>query len=279
MKSFKKLLTGTALAVAAMSTQAAIIQPSTGAGELMAVVFNPANNYSFILDLGVTLTTFNPANNQSFVLSTSPYWAQFTAALGTGVATFGVLGADSAGPAALADARRLWVTTNEGSSPVTPLANGDLANLATLTNTFQQTINGGTNVSATFLANHSSVTDGSSLSLVPSTTTSFSTLDNGVLAPSLALMVNAGSKAELFKYGTTAGASGLASTLTDFYGDTETSSNVGAYFTLNTATGTLDYVGAPGAVVNPVPEASEWAMMLSGLGMLGLMVRRRRNNI
>jgi hypothetical protein len=278
MKSFKKLLTGTALAVAAMSSQAAIIQPSTGDGELFVVIFNPANNYSFVQDLGVTISNFNTANNQSFSVTASPYWTQFTAALGTGVAAFGVLGADSAGVSTVADSRRLYVTTTEGASPLT-YSNGDLATRATLTNTFVQTINGGTNVSATFLANHSTVTDGSSLSLVPSTTTSFSTLNNGVLAPSAALLVNAGDKAELFKYGTTAGNASVPATLQDFYGDTETSSNVGAYFTLNTANGTLDYVGAPGAVVNPVPEASEWAMMLSGLGMLGFMVRRRRNNI
>jgi hypothetical protein len=277
MKLLKKLLTGTALAVAAMSSHANIILPSSGDGELIAVIFNPANNYSFVLDLGVTISNFNTATNQTFTFSSSPLWSQFSLALGTGVATFGVVGADSTGPASLADSRRLFLTTNEGTSPLA-FSNGDLGTRAGLVNTFQTTINTGTNVSPTFLANHSTVTDGSSLSLVPSTTTSFSTLNAGVLAPSLANMVNAGDKAEAFKYGTAAGASGLTATLVDFYGDTETSANPGAYFTLNTATATLDFVGAP-SVVAAVPEASEWAMMLSGLGMLGLMVRRRRNNI
>jgi hypothetical protein len=50
------------------------------------------------------------------------------------------------------------------------------------------------------------------------------------------------------------------------------------FISLATLTLKLNYFGTP-AVVNPIPEVSEWAVMLSGLVMLGLMVRRRRDNV
>jgi hypothetical protein len=276
MKSFKKLLVGSAIAVSAMSAQAALILPSTGAGELMAVVYTVNNNNSFVLDLGITITNFNTSNNQSFNLAASPYWSTFiTNSVGNTPIQFGVIGADSDGLNTGLGSKSVFLTASPGSSVGTLPSNNLLATRANNVASFQNSLNEGITDIPAFQGNHSTVTDGSSLDTTASTATSGALLGAG--NPNLSF-VNAGTNAELFRISTSAGNGNQPAALTDFFSSTETN-NDGGYFSLNTSTGVLDYFGAPGAVVNPVPEASEWAMMLSGLGMLGLMVRRRRSNI
>jgi hypothetical protein len=278
MKLLNKILASTTLALAAVSSQAAIISPATGSGELIAILYTAGNQNSFVLDLGFTLATFDVNTNQSFNLSASPYYSTFlsnnTAA---SPVVFAVLGGDSTGLITAAGSKNMFITSAANTTPPTPtstLLNNRIGPLES----FGGALNSNSGVvSATFSGNHNTLTDGSSLSSAPSTSTSFSTLNAGTISPSGITMVASGSQAELFKLSSGAGASANG-TVTDFFSDTETDSNLGGYFVLNSTTGTLDYFGAP-SVINPVPEASEWAMMLSGLSMLGLMVRRRRNNI
>jgi hypothetical protein len=281
MKLIKKLLTGAALAVSAMSAQSAILLPATGDSEFVVFVLNPTNGISLAFDTGLRISTFDTAvSNNSFAnLSLSPYWTQFTGGLAGTTARFGVVAGDSSGPAAGLDTRKLYLTTLAGTTP----GNMDNATLGSRAGNLQNSLNAINGVAtATFLTAQNASADGSSLSLAPGAVSSWSALNLGVLSPSTAPMVDVGNRAELFKYGTSAGAgitTGSQSNLTDFYSETETGTNTGAFFELNIGTGILSYSGAPTTVVNPIPEASEWAMMLSGLGMLGLMVRRRRNNI
>jgi hypothetical protein len=281
MKSFKKLLTASVLATAAISAQASIILPSTGDSELIAILYNVANENSLIVDLGVTISTFNVANNQSFNLAASPYYNQFIAAAGTNTIAFQVFGADSNGPASgVIGSKKLYLTSASGGT----LPNGTNANVSTragIASTFLATINGAlTGTVPTYFSNHTLVADGSSLDTTAGTTTSYSSFGPGVTGPAGAATVNIGSRAEFFTVTTGPGTANGQAVVTDFFSDTETADNLGGYFTVNKATGSLDYFGAPTTVViNPIPEASEWAMMLSGLGMLGLMVRRRRNNV
>jgi hypothetical protein len=283
MKLLKKLVAGSVFATAALSAQASIIFPNTGDSELIAILYTINNQNSFVIDLGRTLTTFDTTLNQSFNLASSPFYATFLAnnAVGTpSPITFTILGADSTGPNTGFESKVLFLASAEGSTPPAP-TNANLGTRAGLTNTFLQTLSGQAN-NSTYSGNHISLTDGTSLDTTSGTSSSFSTISAGVLGPSGITMVAAGSKAELFKIATTfPGTTNTTSTVTDFFSGTETSSNTGAYFDLNTTTGVLSFFGAPTTdpVVNPVPEASEWAMMLSGLAMVGLMVRRRRNNI
>jgi hypothetical protein len=276
MKLIKKIFAGTTLAVAMASSQAALITPSTGDGELMVVLYNLANNNSLVVDLGKTLSTFDTALNQTFSLSSSPYWSTFIGSAGNNPITYAVLGADSTGPInGVVGAKNLFVTALSGSAPAN-ISNTTLSTRAGNFNTFQGNLNNGP-TGPTYSFNHDTATDGSSLDTTSGTNTSFSFLSNN-LASSLT-MVATTAAAELFQYTTSAGTSGANATIVDFYSATETPTNTGGVFSVNQATGVLSYLGDPGVVVNPVPEASEWAMMLSGLGMLGLMVRRRRNNI
>jgi hypothetical protein len=276
MKLLNKMFAGTTLALAALSAQAAIIQPASGNGELMVVLYTGGNANSFVVDLGITIGSFDTTINQSFTLSTSPYYATFLSNNG-GVSPvgFAVLGGDQTGLNTAAGAKNFFFTSN--ATPTAP-SNGILSTRLGALDSWQQALNSNSGVvSATFSGNHNTLTDGSSLSTSSTGSTSFSVLNAGVISPSGITMVAAGGQAELFKLSTAAGASSATTTLTDFFSATETNDN-GGYFSLNATTGVLDYFGAP-SVVNPVPEASEWAMMLSGLGMVGLMVRRRRNNI
>jgi hypothetical protein len=275
MKSLNKIFAGMTLAMAAMSSQAAILQPTTGNGELTVVLYNGASNNSFLVDLGKTLSSFNTTLNQTFSLSSSPYYSTFLTNVGAGLITFGVFGGDNTGLTAVADDKNLWVTSAANSTPPSP-TNANLSTRIGALNTYQQAHNGVS--SGPLTSNHSTLTDGSSISVAANTTSSFSTLNNGVVSPSGVTMVAVGGQAELFKIATATGSAATA-IVTDFFSDTETPSNLGGYFTVDLTSGNLNYFGAPTTVVPPIPEASEWAMMLSGLGMLGLMVRRRRNNI
>jgi hypothetical protein len=72
MKLLEKMLAGTALALATLTTHAAIIQPAGGDGELMVVLHTIGNDNSFVLDLGITFGNFDTTTNQSFNLSASP---------------------------------------------------------------------------------------------------------------------------------------------------------------------------------------------------------------
>jgi hypothetical protein len=280
MNTFKKLLIGSAIAASAMSSQAAIIDGQLGDGEFFVILNTISNNNSFIFDLGKTLSTFDINTNQSFNLASSPYYATF---LSNNTANdpvrFGVIGADSQGPnTGLADSKQLYVTALANTTPANQ-SNSILATRSGNLDGFIGAVNGAPN-STTFSGNHGTTTDGSSLDTVASSTTSFGPFSGAFVAANALTMVVRGSSAELFKYGTSfPGTANTASVITDFFSATETSTNLGGYFTLSNA-GVLDYFGAPtGPVVNPVPEASEWAMMLSGLAMVGLMVRRRRNNV
>jgi hypothetical protein len=187
---------------------------------------------------------------------------------------FIVLGADGSGLPSVAGAKNLFATSTANST-ISPPTNTVLNNRIGALDNFQQALNcNSAVVSFTFSGNHNSLTDGSSLSTAPGASTSFSTLNVGVISPIGFAMVPAGEQAELFRV-TSSNGTAASATVTDFFSATETSDNLGGYFTLNANTGVLDYFGAP-SVVNPVPEASEWAMMLSGLCMVGLMVRRGR---
>jgi hypothetical protein len=270
MKLIKKLFAGSVLAAAMASGQAAIITPGTAGGsELFAVLYTIGNQNSLIVDLGTTITNFATAPAQSFNLAASPYYSTFISNnAGASTIQYSIIGVNSAG-----STKQLWVTAPEGTTPAN-VTNASLSTRTSAMNNFVVAVNSSPN-SATYTNGHSA-TDGSSLDTTSGTATSFSVM-SGNLGTAL-VMVDAGTNAELFRYVTSSSSNTAAATVTDFFSATETPGNVGGYFKLNTS-GTLDYFGDPTPVVNPIPEASEWAMMLSGLAMLGLMVRRRRSNV
>lgn len=294
MNLIKKLFAGSAFVAAVASSHATIIHPNTSGGsELFVVLYTANNQNSLIVDLGVTLSNFNWDNmgyrfpwnaisveqvtkfaEYSFNLASSPYYSTFIENnAGVSTVQFAVIGANQFG-----STKQLWVTGAENTTPVN-LTNRQLATRTSAMNNFVGAVN--TGVDTASYTNGHSVTNGSSLD-TGSNATSFSAL-SGNLTSALT-MVDAGQSAELFSYVTSSSNNNANSTLTDFYstyevkyffGGPETPGNPGGYFTMNITTGSLDYYGNP---PEAIPEASEWAMMLSGLGVLGLMVRRRKNS-
>ncbi len=271
MKLVKKLFAGSMLAAAVATSHAAIITPdAAGGSELFAVLYTIGNQNSLIVDLGQTIASFNTAAPQSFNLAASPYYSTFLSNNnGASPVQFAVIALEVG---SFPD--RIWTTAAANSTPANVI-NSDLGDRAANLIDYVTALNTSPNT-ATFTSVQN-LTNGSSLDTTSNTITSFSTLAVN-LGNSLNL-VNAGSNAELWSYETNGPSNTATAIRTDFYSATETPSNLGAYFRLNQATGALDYFGEPTSVVNAIPEASEWAMMLSGLAMLGLMVRRRRNNV
>ena len=267
---FTKIFAGALAALAVSASQASIIQPSTGDSEVVAVLYDFAGTgNSFTLDTGILFSAFDTTQNQSFNLATlSPLWNNFKSSV-TGTMQFGVMAADGVGPATgVAGSRSILFTTAAGNGP-SGLNNTKVNQAAgAIGGTYLAAISGAAN-NPSFTSLHSSTANGSSFSLGGAGATGFDVFQNNWNTPLGIQMINAGSNAELFKAALTGASGPNPATVTDFYKATETATNLGGFWTLDASSGVLAYNAAP------VPEASEWAMMLAGLGMVGFMVRRR----
>ena len=273
---FTKIFAGALAALAVSASQASIILPTTGDSEVVAVLYDFAGTgNSFTLDTGILFSAFDTTLNQSFNLATlSPLWNNFKSSV-TGTMQFGVLGADGSGPNTGTGSRKILFTSAVGNGPV---GLGGLTNTKVATQSsnigtaYLQVISGAAD-NASFTSTHTSSTNGSSFSLGGSGATGFNVFQANWNSPLGIQMIAAGRQAEMFRADTVTGTTATAASVTDFYSATETATNVGGYWTLDSASGVLAYNAAP------VPEASEWAMMLAGLGMVGFMVRRRSRQL
>ena len=195
----------------------------------------------------------------------------------TGTTQFGLFAADGAGPNTGIDSRVILVTTSVGAGPV-GLSNTRVATPSTnISTNYLQQISGALD-NAAFTSTHRDLSNGSSFSTSAGGATGANIfLANWTQALGVPLQA-AGNKAEFFKLGTVVGSTATPAKVTDFFSDTETSTNVGGFWNLDLATNLLTYKGAPDIVIEPpppVPEPSEWAMMLAGLGLVGFAARRR----
>ena len=269
---FTKIFAGVLAALAVSASQASIILPTTGDSEVVAVLYDFAGTgNSFTLDTGILFSAFDTTLNQSFNLATlSPLWNNFKSSV-TGTMQFGVLASDGAGPNSGPGSRKILFTTGPGNGPVGPggLTNTRVATPSTNVSTnYLQSISGAVD-NANFTSLHRNNANGSSFSLGGGGATGFNIFQANWNQALGIQMINAGNKAEMFRADTVTGSTATPASVTDFYAATETATNLGGFWTLDSTNGVLAYNAAP------VPEASEWAMMLAGLGMVGFMVRRR----
>jgi hypothetical protein len=235
------LLSMTVLAFSA-GTRSEIIQPETGDGEFMVVLYSGVHKNSLVIDLGITLSAFNIAVDQSFDLTSSPFYATFLKEAKNDV-RFVVVGGDSLGPIARAGAKQLFVTTTGGGQFPAP-TNFDLSQFTSRLNLYQQTLNR-TSSWADFQSEHRATANGSSLDKISGRGTSFDVLNLGILSQLGANMVEAGNPAELFAIKSVDGDPQSKALVLDFYSDIETSDHHGAYFSLDVAEGRLNYFGTP----------------------------------
>ncbi len=235
-----------------------------GAGELFLVVTDTTARYSFVGDLGVGMNSFLGASNTSNSWSLAGFssWTPFVSAIGGSLnnATYAVYAFDNIGGTSTANNKRLLTTIAAGGDTLSTNNSklGTAIGTATATTWLVNGVQSST-VPAGFnlLSDHDTVANGSSYT-------------NNAVAYSDA---NIGIKLKnTLPFDTTTVASGTA----DFWllGNSGSSTlalankfQQAGQFSLNGTT--LAYT------VAAVPEAQTYALMLSGLGLVGFMVRRR----
>lgn len=254
---FNKLLAAALVAASSASSMAAIITPGTGNGELTLVLWDSVDKVSYVKDLGVTLDAFDPLAALSFSLSDTSFASFLTAANATaGGVSFAVIGGDSIA----AGGRRTFTTID---NVVTPLSGSLVVNANAYINAFQSANN--------LLGDHSTNTNGSSFAL-PSDGQAYALFGTGsnVGVPGL---LNAATG------WTTGNAIGVDAAFRGF----NAASTTGTQAVQTTFAGLWSVTNAGGAftanyTVAAVPEADGIAMALAGLGALGFVALRRRQN-
>jgi hypothetical protein len=264
-----KLITAAAALLVAGAANAAIDAGATGNGSLFLTIWDGANSYTTgLTDTNgtspLTIDGFQTGvaaagDYNNFVnLALDSKFTAFMATVNQATMQWNIMAADASGP------RRLIETYDQTVTPVTKTNDivrtmiGGVSSFVTAVNT-GIAAQGGSN-SATFAAGVAGYADNT-------TGITFGNNNSGLLG-----FVNSGSFAAN-TYGTglnmlriDGAASGVAvSTLTQ-YADNGTA--VHAYLTTN---------GLTLAAVAAVPEPESYAMLLAGLGLMGTIGRRRRN--
>lgn len=292
LKLISLALTSLALTLSSQS-HAAIALPNEGDSELILVMTNQnATNpdvTTFVLDLGIRGYDFNPNLNQSFTLSANPIYNEWKTTISSpsNPYFFAVIGADALGTP---QNRALW-TTSSNSSLRGIATDGSLNNnfVSGRTAALNPMIQGHNDRVPTPGVSNSThqVRTNPSLPYDPVTNpyvfangASWDTIQTGQTSAFFQLTwengwnakyAQVGQKAEFFRVNGVAGSNTQRAIITDFFSDVETATNPGGFWSI--ANDVLTYTAAPTA---PVPEASEWAMMLGGLGLVGFFTRRRQ---
>ena len=281
----KLMAAAVALVAASGAAQAAIATSTSGNGSLVLFAYDTSAHTTAMFDLGVEMDSFLPSAmsaggsitwnlGTSSVAGTGAYTG-FSSTLNYG-STFadfasassvkwGVFALDSTGTALGQD--RVLSTSNTALATIKTQTKANLTNF-------------GPSQVDTFLAGHnlsvgqSSVANGASLSSDPGVNAAanhsngFGNSDKFRDKATFVATAFAGTAQSFYMLDTNTGT--LASTaLVTQFGNAAGN----ATFLYNDTAGTLTF-----NQVAAIPEPSEYALMLAGLGMLGFMARRRLNN-
>lgn len=297
MKMNFKLKVLAAVAILAASGPALATVPTindidgkNGNGDLLLNVrfydANTANEISGVFDLGVTLSSVLAQNNvagvggynQSWDLTSAPNYSASWNTLTSFISSHG---------GNLTDAHFNVIALNS----LTPNTKGGVGYLTTMNTDAYPSLS---NASLKGFSNMQLYIDanGTALATTHSTTDVFATdnsffgqingsgLGDTWLAKTGDTGMNVGGNTHLFYLTTSSTASLAQSSKTAFGYDLSGDHliNPGSSEFTNVALGANGVltISSP-SVAAPIPEANTWAMMLAGLGMLGMMVRRRNN--
>lgn len=253
--SLKTLAAAAVMAAAAASANAAIDNGAGGNGELFFSAWDGQSSYSF--DLNVSIDAFETTKNAAGLLNLS-YGDEFTSSFANWASTadaskleWNILATDGAGQ------RRILATVGAASLPAT---NKDAGVLRTAAANILTTIN----AINPLLTGNSAVTTSIGAASYAGVMNNFYPKFNFDTTGSL--INNSYANGMIFEK-TTANATGLTAGVNTAYVDDSVAVRawLGSDNTLHIA------------AVAAVPEPSEYAMLLAGLGMIGFMARRRGN--
>lgn len=259
----KRTLMAAAIAALAVSgaANAAMTTTSSGNSSLILTLLDTTDGVSATFDLGYDKSTFNQLANSSWNVNLGDYasaWSSFWSVATAGNTQYAVFAGDSSG-AAVGD-QSIFTTLSA----------------ATWANTSGSTLN---NMQAAFdtyinannaMPNHNSVANGADF-----------TTSTGPLNTYAGISAAYGGTGKIGNFGSDTNA--LVGTDMNVWNIVRASTNnltaatatklsvagFNPYFNLS-STGSLVYVAA-------VPEPGEWALMLSGFGLIGFIAARRKN--
>lgn len=263
----KALAAAFVLSASSLSAQAAMDLGSTGDGSFVLSLWNQASGTSATFDLGVNYSSFGDLVNGSFNLATGDYataWNSFTAASTAGTTMWAIFAGDSKAPSARAEGAYGYYTTANS-------LNG-FENITSTQSVFNIVSNMDTYLNANAgLGNHLTVANGASTATLSEAAGAGSVYGTGAAGgagpQSGAALGNSLQILQVLN-----GAATRTDSLPPFASFMANSAGTNYTFTLSSA-GLLS-VGSN--ITTPVPEADSYAMLLAGLGVLGLVARRRK---
>lgn len=249
---------------AAIAPNAVADGATNGNGELILVVTDTTAGYSFVADLGVTFDGFSGGTSNTWNLSGYSAWTPYVSAIGGSLvnATYAVYGFDNVGTLSTgSNSLRLLTTVATGDD-----ISGAAGNYYTSNSKLGNAV--GTSVSTQWVQavqkdnenlsnDHDTVLNGSSYSNKPAAFSTLAIGDSLQANTQFVTMVAANGTADFWLLGNN-GSKVL---------DQANTSMLAGQFSLDGTS--LNYA------VAAVPEAETYALMLSGLGLVAFMVRRR----
>jgi hypothetical protein len=294
----KALVAIMALATGVAHADIVNVKGTTDAGSLLLGLYNPSAGVSSLYDLGLDTSSFSFANVAGLTaaqIAAAPAtqtlnisWNLVSGSVSSNIASYSSLLNLSSVTGSWSDAWTSYkpsatgssyfeviggdTTTSPSTSSIittsrTALAAGTTA-LGTGSNLTQMGTGTSTWIAANaFLGNHSSVANGADYVADQSTAyqgdVSLGFKDKWSITTSAVFNADQTLDSSANFYGLKGNSSGTLNTLTDFNGA----------FAFDASTGTLTYSAT--VLAAAVPEASTYAMLLAGLGLMGFMARRR----
>ena len=259
---YKALVAALALSTASLSAQAAMDLGSTGNGSFVLSIWN-ADIGSATFDLGFNYNSFASLVNQgSFDIATGSYADAWTFISGSSSKPtyWAVFAGDSQGTARTAGAYGYYTTANstDGMSQI-----ASAGAVSTVVNKMDTYISANNIISS---GNHGSETNGASTATLTETAGAGSANAYGTGKPGSAgpiARAEIGQSIEMLHVLS----QGTKAPTAEFVANA-----AGTNYTFKLSSAGLLTVGA----VTAVPEADSYAMLLAGLGVIGLVARRRK---